>query len=79
MESQEFASDQPKIYRRRRAIEELREFKRKFNISVYSSGDEKSATEDIEYFYPQLFVVNDIMVKVNIEYEDARLEFESLL
>ena len=79
MESQEFMSDQPKLYRRRKAIEELREFKRKFNISAYSSADEKSATEDIEYFFPQLFVVNDIMVKVKPEYEDSPLEFEALI
>lgn len=50
----EHNTDQPSIYRRQRAIENLREFTRSFNILVHSS-EIADAEDEVRYFFPRLY------------------------
>lgn len=63
----EHPSDEPSVYTRQAALDELREFSRSFNLVVQCSYDIKSAEEEIGVFFPKLQEYQDIILMLRLD------------
>lgn len=75
----EHPSDEPNIYKRQAALDELREFSRSFNIVVHCSLDIKSAEEEIGLFFPKLLEYQDILLMLRLNAGKLKIQAVELL
>jgi hypothetical protein len=75
----EHPSDEPNLYKRQAALDELREFSRSFNIVVHCSPDSKSAEEEIGRFFPKLLEYQDILLMLRLDAQKLKTQAIELL
>jgi hypothetical protein len=75
----EHNTDQPSIYRRQRALEELREFTRNFNVLMHCSSSSEHAQTEVLTFFPKLAEYSTAILEVRPEAHQNKAQALELL